>query len=64
MPASVLESLIANAIGSIATIIVLVRVISIPDSFFFANRGVGIWLSLACAVAIILAGLLEASDEL
>lgn len=64
MPASVPESLIAISIGSIATILVLVRIISIPDSFFFANRGLGIWVSLACAVAIILAGLLEASDEL
>ena len=50
--------------GSIATILVLVRVISIPDSFFFAGRGIGIWISLACAVGIILAGLLEASEEM
>jgi hypothetical protein len=64
MPASVPESLVAIAIGSIATILVLVRLISIPDSFFFASRGVGIWISLACAVGIILAGLLEASEEL
>jgi hypothetical protein len=64
MPATVPESLIAIGIGSIATILVLVRIISIPDSFFFANRGAGIWISLACAVALILAGLLEASEEL
>jgi hypothetical protein len=64
MPASVPESLIAIGIGSVATILVLVRVIAIPDDFFFANRGVGIWISLACAVGIILAGLLEASEEL
>ena len=64
MPASVPESLVAIAIGSVATILVLVRLISIPDSFFFASRGVGIWISLACAVGIILAGLLEASEEL
>jgi hypothetical protein len=64
MPASVPESLVAIGIGSIATILVLVRVISIPDSFFFASRGLGIWISLACAVGIILAGLLEASEEL
>src|SRR6187551_3293 len=48
-------------IGSIATILVVVRIVSIPDSFFFASRGIGIWISLACAVGIILAGLLEAS---
>ena len=64
MPASVPESLLAIAIGSVATILVLVRLISIPDSLFFASRGVGIWISLACAVGIILAGLLEASEEL
>ena len=64
MPASIPESLVAIGIGSIATILILVRIISIPDSFFFANRGVGIWISLACAVGIILAGLLEASEEL
>ena len=64
MPASVPESLVAIGIGSLATILVLVRIISIPDSFFFASRGVGIWISLACAIGIVLAGLLEASDEL
>jgi hypothetical protein len=64
MPASVPESLVAIGIGSIATVLVLVRIISIPDSFFFASRGLGIWISLACAIGLIAAGLLEASEEL
>jgi hypothetical protein len=64
MPAAVPESLVTIGIGAVATILVLVRLISIPDSFFFASRGIGIWISLACAVGIILAGLLEASEEL
>jgi len=64
LPAAIPESLVAIVIGSVATILVLVRLISVPDTFFFASRGVGIWLSLACAVGIILAGLLEASEEL
>jgi hypothetical protein len=64
MPAAVPESLIAIAIGSVATILVLVRLISIPDTFFFTNRGIGIWISLLCAIGIIVAGLLEASEEL
>ncbi len=64
MPASVPESLVTIGIGSVATILVLVRIISIPDSFFFASRGAGIWISLACAIGIILSGLLEASEEL
>jgi len=64
LPAAVPESLVAIGVGSVATVLVLVRVISIPDTFFFASRGIGIWISLACAVGIILAGLLEASEEL
>jgi hypothetical protein len=64
MPASVPESLVAIGIGALATVLVLVRIISIPDDFFFASRGAGIWISLVCCVGIILAGLLEASEEL
>jgi hypothetical protein len=64
LPATVPESLLAIAIGSVATVLVLVRLISIPDTFFFASRGIGIWISLVCAVGIIVAGLLEASEDL
>ncbi|GIU94317.1 MAG: hypothetical protein KatS3mg012_0774 [Gaiellaceae bacterium] len=64
LPPSVPESLLAIVIGSVATVLVLVRIISIPDTFFFAGRGIGIWISLVCAIGIIVAGLLEASEEL
>jgi hypothetical protein len=64
MPAALPESLIAIALGALATIFVLVRVIDIPDDFFFAGRGVGIWISLVSAVGVIAAGLLQASEEL
>ncbi len=63
-PPSVPQSLVMILIGAIATIIVLVRAISIPDDFFFAGRGVGIWISLAAAIGVIVAGLLQASEEL
>ena len=64
LPASVPESLVAIAIGSAATVLVLVRLISIPDTFWFAGRGIGIWISLVCSIGIITAGLLEASEDL
>ena len=63
-PAAVPQSLLTVALGALATIFVLVRVISVPDDFFFANRGVGIWISLAAAIAVIVAGLLQASEAL
>jgi hypothetical protein len=63
-PAAVPQSLLTVSLGALATIFVLIRVISVPDDFFFANRGVGLWISLAAAIAVILAGLLQASEEL
>jgi hypothetical protein len=64
LPAAVPGSLLTIFLGAVATIIVLVRVISIPDDFFFAGRGVGIWISLVAAIGVIIAGLLQASEEL
>ena len=64
LPASVPESLVVVAIGSLATIFVLIRLISIPDEFFFAGRGVGIWVALIGALGAIAAGLLLAGEEL
>jgi hypothetical protein len=64
LPAAVPESLVVIALGALSTIFVLVRTISIPDQFFFAGRGVGLWISLAASVGLIVAGLLQASEEL
>jgi hypothetical protein len=63
-PHAVPQSLVTIFLGSAATIIVLVKAISIPDDYFFAGRGVGIWISLAAAIGVIVAGLLQASEEL
>jgi hypothetical protein len=64
LPAAVPESLVVIALGALSTIFVLVRAISIPDEFFFAGRGIGLWISLVASVALIGAGLLQASEEL
>jgi hypothetical protein len=64
LPPSVPESLIVIAVGAVSTIFVLVRLISIPDEFQPAGRGIGIWISLLAAIAVIVAGLLRAGEEL
>jgi hypothetical protein len=64
LPAAVPESLVVIALGALSTIFVLVRAISIPDEFFFAGRGIGLWISLVASVVLIGAGLLQASEEL
>jgi hypothetical protein len=65
LPATVPESLVVIVIGSLATILVLIRVISVPDRFFPNDgRGIGIWISLLAALALIVGGLLRAGEEL
>ena len=65
LPAMVPESLVVIALGSLATIFVLIRLISIPDEFLPASgRGIGIWISLVAALLVIGAGLVRASEEL
>jgi hypothetical protein len=63
-PATVPESLLVIVLGAIGTVFVLIRVISIPDDFFFAGRGVGLWIALAAALGVLAAGILQASEEL
>jgi hypothetical protein len=59
------ESLVLLGLGSLATIFVLIRLVSIPDTYFAtAGRGIGIFISLVAAVALIVAGLLRAAEEL
>jgi hypothetical protein len=65
LPPSIPESLVVIALGSLATIFVLIRLISIPDSIPQpAGRGIGVWISLLAALGVIVAGLLRASEEL
>jgi hypothetical protein len=64
-PSAVPESLIVIALGALGTVFVLIRLISIPASVAgTSGRSVGIWISLAAAVGVIAAGLLQAAEEL
>jgi len=65
LPATVPESLVLIALGSLSTIFVLIRLISVPDTFYgTAGRGIGIFISLIASVLLIIAGLLRAAEEL
>ncbi|MGA9761502.1 MAG: hypothetical protein WBQ14_03670 [Gaiellaceae bacterium] len=64
LPASLPESLIVIGIGVLSTILVMVRLIWIPDRFLPADgRGIGIWIALLASFGVIAAGLIEASEE-
>ena len=65
LPATVPESLVIIVIGALATILVLIRLVSVPDRFFpFDGRGIGIWIALIAALGLIVGGLLRAGEEL
>ena len=65
LPPAIPESLVVIALGSLSTIFVLIRIISIPEEFLPASgRGIGIWISLLASLAVIAAGLLRATEEL
>jgi hypothetical protein len=65
LPPSIPESLVTIALGALGTILVLVRLISIPDTFAgTSGRSIGLWIALGAALAVIAAGLLRAGEDL
>jgi hypothetical protein len=65
LPPSVPEGLVILGLGALATIFVLIRLISIPDAVLPADgRGIGIWIALIAALGVIAGGLLRAAEDL
>ena len=65
LPPTIPESLVVLAIGAVAAVFVLIRIISIPDSVLPADgRGIGIWISLLASFGVIIGGILRAAEEL
>jgi hypothetical protein len=65
LPDTVPESLVIIVLGSIATIFILIRIISIPEEFVPNDgRGIGIWIALIAGIGVIAAGVLRANEEL
>ena len=65
LPPSAPESLVILALGVLATVFVLIRVITIPEALLPANsRGIGLWISLLAALGVIAGGLLRAAEDL
>ncbi len=64
-PAAAPEPLIVIALGALAIVFVLIRLISVPASVVgTGGRSIGLWISLLSAAAVTVAGLLQAGEEL
>jgi hypothetical protein len=63
LPPNVPPGAVVSGIGAVGTILVLIRVIDIPDRFAGAGRGIGLWISLIAGLLVIVAGFVKASEE-
>jgi len=65
LPAAVPDRLVLIALGALAVIFVLIRLISVPDTYFIAtSRGIGLYVALLAALGLLGAGLLRTAEEL
>jgi len=64
LPASVPEQFVLIGLGALASVFVLIRLASIPDSYFpAAARGIGLYVALLAAFGLVAAGLLRLADH-
>jgi hypothetical protein len=65
LPAAVPDRLILIALGALAVIFVLVRLISVPDTYFVSTaRGIGLYIALLGALGLLGAGMLRTAEDL
>jgi hypothetical protein len=61
---SPVEEFVLIGLGALASIFVLVRLASIPDTYFAAgSRGIGLYLAVFAAFGLVAAGLLRLSQS-
>jgi hypothetical protein len=63
LPPSIPDGMVIAGLGLTATILVLIRLIDIPETFEPVGRGIGIWLSLLASLVLIVAGLLKSAED-
>lgn len=64
LPPAVRAGVVVMIVGALGSILVLVRLIDIPDRFVGTGRGIGVWIGLVAALLIVVAGFLKASEDL
>jgi hypothetical protein len=65
LPPQVPIGMVIAGLGVVATILVIIRLIDIPERFEpSVGRSLGLWISLLAALLLIVAGLLKSADEM
>lgn len=63
LPPSLPVGLAIAVLGAIGTVVVLYRLIEVPEDYAELGRSIGIWISLVAALLLIVAGLLKSAEE-
>ena len=63
LPPSVPLGMVIAGLGAFGTVLVLVRLLAVPDDYVELGRSIGIWISLVAALLLIVAGLLKSAEE-
>jgi hypothetical protein len=64
LPPAVPEQFVLIGLGALASVFVLVRLASIPDTYFpNGGRGIGLFVALVAAFGLVAAGLLRFNDS-
>lgn len=64
LPPAVPDGMVVAGLGLSATILVLIRLIDVPERFEPAvGRSLGLWLSLLASLLLIAAGLLKSAED-
>jgi hypothetical protein len=63
LPPSIPDGMVVAGLGLAATILVLIRLIAIPETFEPVGRGIGLWISLLASLLLIVAGLLKSAED-
>ena len=63
LPPTVPVGMLIAGLGAFGTVLVLIRLLEIPDDYFEFGRSAGLWISLVAALLLIGAGLLKAAEE-
>ena len=64
LPPSIPSGMVVAGLGALGTVVVLVRLIDLPDDYSPIGRSIGIWISLVAALLLVAAGLLKSADEI
>jgi hypothetical protein len=63
LPPTVPVGMIVLGLGAVATIVVLFRLISVPQDFVGLGRSIGLWISLLAALLVSVAGFLRGAED-